>query len=197
MQKKILIATSAIVLIAIVFGGFLIFKKRNLPTSKNHPYQTEQKGDSPASGDSTTNPNPSNDNQDTDSTEDSDINSSDTEEISNEDENNSADETTNSNESFLDVTTKDCDNQCKSYTDPEDLKYCQNICGLATPSKESVSKTTKCETIEDSLEADYCFKNQAISKKDIKLCNSIIDSNIKKSCTNRFLEDILDQVPQE
>lgn len=196
MQKKILFAISAIVLIAIIFGGFLIFKKRNFPTSKNQPSQTEQKGASPTPNDSS-NPNPSNDNQDTDSTEDSDINSNDTEEISDADENNSADETTNSNESFLEVTTKDCDNQCKSYTDPEDLKYCQNICGLATPSKESVSKTTKCETIEDGLEADYCFKSQAINKKDIKLCNSIIDSNIKKSCTNRFLEDILDQVPQE
>lgn len=195
MQKKILIATSAIVLIAIVFGGFLIFKNRHLPATKNST-PSEQKNN-PSSAENS--PTPSTENGDSENTEDSDLNldTADTDAASSENDGDSTSETSGSNESFLDVTTKDCDNQCKSYTDPEDLKYCQNICGLATPSKESVSKTTKCETIEDSLEADYCFKNQAISKKDIKLCNSIIDSNIKKSCTNRFLEDILDQVPQE
>ncbi len=195
MQKKILIAISAIVLIAIIFGGFLILKKRFFPVVKNQASQAEQKGDSPTPNDSD-NSNFSSDNQDKDNIEDSDVNADDTEENSTENESASADETTNSNESFLDVTTKDCDNQCKNYSDSEDLKYCQNICGLAIPSKESVSKTTKCETIEDGLEADYCFKNQAISKKDLKLCNSIIDSNIKKSCINRFLEDILDQASQ-
>ncbi|NTV41393.1 MAG: hypothetical protein HGA61_03920 [Candidatus Moranbacteria bacterium] len=196
MKKNLLVAVGVFVLIGIIFGGFLIFKNRHLPVTKNTTL-SEQKDQ--ASSENSSNQTPSSENEDMDNTEDSDLssNTTDMDENSSEDETDSTSETSDSDESFLDVTTKDCDNQCKDYSDSEDLKYCQNVCGLATISKESVSKTTKCETIEDSLEADYCFKNQAISKKDIKLCNSIIDSNIKKSCTNRFLEDILDQVPQE
>lgn len=95
--------------------------------------------------------------------------------------------------SFLDVTRQDCDEKCKKFTkDSEDLKYCQEFCGLANPKKNS----TDCDSLE-GLDTDYCLKDQAIAKNDFKICEKILDSNIKKTCKNRLLEDVLEKAHLE
>lgn len=96
-------------------------------------------------------------------------------------------------EPLLDVTTGDCANQCQDYkNDAEDLKYCQNFCGLDSSKKSADG----CDQLED-LEKDYCWKDLAVSKKDLPVCDKIIDSGIKKSCRNRVSEDILDEQKME
>lgn len=93
-------------------------------------------------------------------------------------------------DSFLDILPSDCDNECKNFTDPEDLTYCKQVCGIAT--EDETTKKDSCEAIEDDLQRDYCFKNLAISKTDPKICDQIFDTNIKKTCVNRITEDIVD-----
>ena len=195
MRKKLLIGLALVLIIALGVWSFPILKKRYFSPSPTSDLSIKQKTENK---NNPTNPTltPSNDNSNPSSTE---TTASPTDTVSDESADNSEaeDSKTTPEESFLDVTTKNCDNQCKDFNDPEDFKYCQNVCGLIPIPKEEIIKTTKCELIEDSLEADYCFKNQAISKNDIKICKNILDTNIKKTCTNRFLEDILDQVPKE
>lgn len=91
-------------------------------------------------------------------------------------------------DTFVQVLPQDCDNGCKNYQQEEDIKYCKQICGLEAPKKEA----TGCEAMED-LEKDYCYKDQAISKTDPKVCDKIEDAGIKKACKNRVLEDIVDK----
>jgi len=92
-------------------------------------------------------------------------------------------------EPLLDVTTGDCANQCRDYkNDEEDFKYCQNFCGLDASKKS----TDGCDQLED-LEKDYCWKDLAVAKKDLPVCDKIIDSGIKKTCRNRVAEDLLDE----
>lgn len=195
MKKKLLIGLALVLIITLGAWSFPILKKRYLSPKPAATPRVEQKTESKHnSTDSILAP--SSDNSNPNLTE---TTASPTDATTDESEDDSAteDSKTTPEESFLDVTTKNCDNQCKDFNDPEDFKYCQNVCGLIPIPKEEIIKTTKCELIDDSLEADYCFKNQAISKNDIKICKKILDINIKKTCTNRFLEDILDQVPKE
>lgn len=89
--------------------------------------------------------------------------------------------------SFLEILSSDCKNGCKDFEEAEDIKYCKQYCGLVSTPKTSDG----CDKFED-LEKDYCFKEEAIEKKDGKICNEIEDDGIKKSCFNRITEDILD-----
>lgn len=85
------------------------------------------------------------------------------------------------------ITAEDCDNECENFKDnASDLRYCQDICGL--------SGTQSGENCDDKSgsDKDYCLKNQAVSKTDINICDSISDSKIKSSCKNRVTEDILE-----
>jgi len=86
------------------------------------------------------------------------------------------------------ISAKDCDNECENFQDNiADLKYCQDICDLS-PVKESEN----CEKLLDK-EKDYCFKNQAVAKIDLKICDLISDSTIKSACKNRVTEELLEQ----
>ena len=86
------------------------------------------------------------------------------------------------------ISAKDCDNECENFKDNiADLKYCQDICDLS-PIKESEN----CEKLLDK-EKDYCFKNQAVAKIDLKICDLISDSTIKSACKNRVTEELLEQ----
>ncbi len=86
------------------------------------------------------------------------------------------------------ISAKDCDNECENFQDnTANLKYCQDICDLS-PVKESEN----CENLP-SKEKDYCFKNQAIAKIDLKICDLISDSTIKSACKNRVTEELLEQ----
>ncbi len=194
MKKKLLISLVLVLIVALGAWSFPILKKRYFTPNPTSAPSPEQKNNNKKASNPTLNPSSDNSNPSLTGTT-----ASSTDAVSDESEDDSDTEAskTTPDESFLDVTTKNCDNQCKDFSDPEDFKYCQNVCGLIPMPKEEIIKTTKCELIEDSLEADYCFKNQALGKNDIKICKNILDISIKKTCTNRFLEDILDQVPKE
>lgn len=86
------------------------------------------------------------------------------------------------------ITAEDCDNECENFKDSSsDLRYCQDICGLS-----GSQSGENCEEKSGS-DKDYCLKNQAVSKKDLDICNSISDSKIKSSCKSRVTEEILEQ----
>jgi len=92
--------------------------------------------------------------------------------------------------SLTKVTQKDCDNNCKNFDIADEKKYCQEFCGLNAPAKTTMP-SSDCEKLED-LEKDYCLKDLAVKKSDLKICTSIEDTSIKKSCQNRINEDLLD-----
>lgn len=87
------------------------------------------------------------------------------------------------------ITSADCDSQCSQFKTDQELKYCQEICGL-NPSPNNTS-LSNCDTMS-GIDKDYCLKNLAIQKKDFKLCDQINDSGIKKTCKNRITEDIIE-----
>lgn len=85
------------------------------------------------------------------------------------------------------ITAEDCDNECKDFKDnSSDLRYCQDICGLSQPVTDNCSE-------KQGLDRDYCFKNEAISKADLNICDSVFDSKIKSSCKSRITEDLLEK----
>ncbi|HRY82191.1 MAG TPA: hypothetical protein P5232_00580 [Candidatus Moranbacteria bacterium] len=86
------------------------------------------------------------------------------------------------------ISAKDCDNNCENFKDSiSNLKYCQDICNLI-PAEDGENCENKAGT-----DKDYCLKNQAIAKTDLKICALISDSKIKSSCKNRVTEDLLEQ----
>jgi hypothetical protein len=85
------------------------------------------------------------------------------------------------------ITTEHCDNECKAFaTDLVLFEYCEEVCGI-----KPASEVSNCDGEKD-MRKDYCLKNLAITKKDASLCNEIDDSNIKRTCKNRILEDLLE-----
>jgi hypothetical protein len=170
--NKVSIAVFIGCLLVLAAWGFPILKDRYKAPEKPTQQTTPQnQAPSSPSTDNTVNVPASNDENSADSEDSSD------------------DSVTIEDDNFLDVAPADCANKCKSFTEAEDVKYCKEVCGLATPTK----KADGCDAIEDDLEKDYCFKDLAISKNDIKICDQIIDGNVKKTCKNRLLEDIIDK----
>jgi hypothetical protein len=173
-QSKIFIALFVIVLIGLSTYGYTVFRQRNLANNADQS-QTENANqdlfqsapEDAASNDVVT------DNSAVDSPLDAD-----------------GESTTVENNNFLDVSKVDCSNDCKNFTDPEDLKYCQQVCGL-TPIKKDVKEKKGCDALKD-LEKDYCLKDLAINKKDATICSQISDTDIKKVCKNRIAQDFLD-----
>jgi len=87
----------------------------------------------------------------------------------------------------VNITAKDCDNECLNFQDNESsLRYCQDICDIS-----STKDSDNCES-KTGTDKDYCFKNQAVAKTDLKICNSIADAKIKSACKNRVTEDLLE-----
>jgi len=92
-------------------------------------------------------------------------------------------------EDLLKITADDCSDECENYKDDEeDLRYCQERCGI---NQKPIPESLDCSDLED-LEKDYCLKNLAISKDDIKKCEEISDAGIKETCRNRIMEEILE-----
>jgi len=87
------------------------------------------------------------------------------------------------------IVNADCDNNCSKFKDnPDNLKYCQEVCGdRPVSSKESEGQ---CENLT-GLEKDGCWRDLAVSKKDIDFCEKISDSKLKTVCRNRVAEEIL------
>jgi hypothetical protein len=96
-------------------------------------------------------------------------------------------------DSYLSITSADCDSQCEFFKDnQQSLEYCNQVCGLT-----SQTEATKKDCNElSNIEKDYCIKDEAVSKKDLALCDKIKDSNIKKTCQDRITEDIIEQIQQ-
>ncbi|MDX9856080.1 MAG: hypothetical protein RBS86_04695 [Candidatus Moranbacteria bacterium] len=96
-------------------------------------------------------------------------------------------------ENLAHITTEHCTSNCDAFAiDLELLEYCQQVCGLAP-----VKEVSNCDG-KSGIEKDYCLKDLAIGKKDSKLCDPIKDANIKQTCQNRILEDLIEsQQPSE
>jgi len=94
-------------------------------------------------------------------------------------------------ENLAHITTEHCDNNCDAFSlDFNLLEYCQQVCGIAP-----IKDVSNCDNKSD-IEKDYCLKDLAIGKKDSKLCEGILDANIKLTCQNRILEDSLESQPR-
>jgi hypothetical protein len=106
-------------------------------------------------------------------------------------ENSSSDEQNNppADGSHLFVTSSDCDKNCKKFQGAaDDLKYCQEVCGIIPA--QSKSSDADCENLS-GLDKDYCWRDLAVSKTDISICDKIGDTKLKKVCRNRVTEDLL------
>lgn len=107
-------------------------------------------------------------------------------ETTGENEENIPDESTVPDDVFIDVDQEDCDDNCEQFEDAEEKKYCQQYCGTT----ENSTTTDDCEKLTD-LEKDYCYKDQAIAKKDFALCKKIADKKILESCKTRLTEELM------
>lgn len=87
---------------------------------------------------------------------------------------------------FIEIDAEDCEEGCEQFEDADDKKYCQQYCGT----QSETTTSDDCENLED-LEKDYCFKNQALSKKNFNLCKKIVDKKIAEACKNQLTEEIL------
>lgn len=174
--SKISLTIFLLALAGLSFYAFVFFQDRdaapkiNRPTNSTQITQPSDQANENSSGNATV------DNSAADSTDEPSI-------VANE---NAPAE----NNNFLDVSKTDCSNLCKDFTDPDDLKYCQQICGL-TPIKTDIKEKKSCDVLND-LEKDYCLKDLAISTKDVRICSEISDTDIKNVCKNRIAQDFLE-----
>ena len=101
-------------------------------------------------------------------------------------DNSAVDPSANSSNSnnYLDVSKDDCTNQCQNFTDPDDLKYCQQICNII-PVDTDITAPANCINKKD-LDKDYCLKDLTINTKNIKTCSQVSDYNIQKICEKNF-----------
>ncbi|HPN96288.1 MAG TPA: hypothetical protein PLK35_00830 [Candidatus Moranbacteria bacterium] len=98
------------------------------------------------------------------------------------------------------VTPSDCDKECSKFEKDEELEYCQEVCNIVEYEEEDENEEENDEENENcddknGLQKDYCLKDLAIDKEDFKICDTINDSGVKKTCQNRITEDLLD--PEE
>jgi hypothetical protein len=84
----------------------------------------------------------------------------------------------------------DCDQKCKNRKNTNTYRYCLEICGLSDLEENSEKQSDDCESLS-GLDHDVCWKNKAIKEKNDSACNNINDAQLKKSCVNRVLEEIL------
>lgn len=172
-QSKISLTIFILVLLALIVYIFLVFHDRN---RADYQQSTEQEqGSVPETNSST---NSATDNSAVDST------------AANNTDEESSEDVTLENTNYLNVSRSDCDNNCEDFTNPDDLKYCQQICGL-TEIKKDIQEKTGCDALQD-LEKDYCLKDLAITKKDSSLCTEISDTNVLKACKNRIAQDAIE-----
>ncbi|TAK96920.1 hypothetical protein EPO05_00640 [Patescibacteria group bacterium] len=95
---------------------------------------------------------------------------------------------------FEHITTADCGNECSNFEpNTKNFEYCQEICGLASKTE---LPTNDCQNLSN-LKKDYCLKDEAVAKKDFRLCDAISDTGVRQTCQNRITEDLLNQEPQE
>lgn len=182
MLKKTLITILLLAFIVVVYFAYTVFSKRESDLIETNTSSDTQKDQSSVSESTSPSDTPQeniiNNLLDPDSSADTQTENTDQK---------SENDTTN--DYYIHVTPTDCARECEPYKyDDKELKYCQNVCGIS----ESTS-ANDCDKLKD-LEKDYCYKNQAIEKKDASICENISDSAIKKSCKNRIQEDVLENM---
>jgi len=108
---------------------------------------------------------------------------------SNANTNANANANTNADSADLgEVTSKDCDNDCKRFKDSDKYQYCQQVCGdIPTSKKDSEAD---CASLT-GLERDYCWRDLAVSKLDSSVCSKISDKKLQSVCRNRVAEELL------
>lgn len=89
---------------------------------------------------------------------------------------------------LVDIKREDCLDGCKRFSKGKELVYCQQFCGL----NKVQSEVSDCNVLS-GLEKDYCFKEQAIKQQDFKICEKIADKGIRRSCSDRLTDDLLDK----
>lgn len=90
------------------------------------------------------------------------------------------------------ITNQHCNDNCKAFaTDLDIFEYCEKVCGIS-PDK----KVSNCDG-EKEIQKDYCLKDLAVSKKDASICSKINDINVRKTCNNRLMEEILESQKSE
>lgn len=93
--------------------------------------------------------------------------------------------------SSYEITQEDCVSECEMYgTDPEKLRYCKSVCGLAATEGQEDPVAPGCAS-GSALERDMCIKNEAVRDKNLSRCEDIQDGNLKKSCQARVTEEYL------
>jgi hypothetical protein len=171
MKIKLLITFFLVLIGGISYFSYPIIKNRYFQSFANNDATNQKK--SPTVADENNNLSSDNDNPSDDS-----------------DSENTPDESTVPDNVFLDIDTEDCDSSCDQFEDTDEKKYCLEYCGIQE-NETSASTNNDCEKLTD-LEKDYCYKNQAIAKKNITLCKKINDKKLLESCKNRLTEDVLD-----
>lgn len=184
-KNKLSVAIFTILAISLGIWAFFIFRERNTQPVNNLTENSREERFQ----------------NDADQTE---VESEETEEILSDSENPPSEEDAD-NEEFLDnedtaiektnlfeISSENCDNDCKNFDEKEELEYCREFCGLDSDSNEEDDNCNKLS----GLKKDYCLKDLAVREKDLEMCEEIEDSGILKACRNRITEDILDSQPQ-
>lgn len=184
--KKTIYAFSFLVLIFFAFYSYKTIKNRYFQ-GENESFISDEKPEEKSENNSNSNQenNPSENQTAEENVEENDVDFQNLKEKENNEEKDSA--KIEKDDAFVNITKKDCLNDCKDYEDEDELEYCREFCGLSEAKKISGD----CEDLE-GLNADYCFKDLAVSKKDYSLCEEIQDEGILRMCRNRITEDIID-----
>lgn len=95
----------------------------------------------------------------------------------------------------IEIKSADCDNNCQKFNKDNEKEYCQIICGMDTFFEDGAEEGGSPEDCDEEkgVQKDYCLKDIAVGNKDAKTCEQISDANIKKSCQNRMMEDLLEE----
>jgi len=95
----------------------------------------------------------------------------------------------------LEIKPADCDNNCLNFKKDNEKKYCQMVCGTETFFEDALDSGGSKEDCDEEkgIQKDYCLKDIAVGNKDFETCSEINDANMKKSCQNRIMEDIIEQ----
>ncbi len=102
------------------------------------------------------------------------------------------------------ILQEDCERNCLNKKGTSDYEYCLEICGLndgyqnAETENGNQEEGNTEEPQEDcgqlnGFEKDVCFKRKAVAEKDDNICENITDSNLKESCKDRVLEEIMQE----
>lgn len=88
------------------------------------------------------------------------------------------------------ITDEDCDNKCEDFDEnTSQWRYCAEICAIIPIE----SPTTECEE-KTGLSQDYCYRDKAVSNKDLDACKNIQDRGIYEQCHQRITELMIDDL---